>query len=222
MGTRASRDRRCGVAHHRSPPDGTPQSSPISFLWDGATIFFYSQPGHAQAPQPRPVAARLVPRSASDDYADHAPHHRSRCGHRSLHRAVRRPSRLSAPSTRHRSHIGDMDEAQTARGLLRAQSGSRRHGSASSRRRRGMCRLEREALEQVADVRSVVARRRRRAGRGRRAQLPGSRRRPASPCRTVVDRRQRRQAEHPLDELQDRRQVVHAPARCGRASPTAR
>ena len=24
--------------------DGTPQSSPISFLWDGPTIFFYSQP----------------------------------------------------------------------------------------------------------------------------------------------------------------------------------
>jgi PPOX class probable F420-dependent enzyme len=50
--------------------DGTPQSSAISFLWDGPTIFFYSRPDtpklHNIARSPR-VSFNL----RSDDHADH-------------------------------------------------------------------------------------------------------------------------------------------------------
>ena len=51
-------------------PDGTPQSSPISFLWDGPTIFFYSQPG---TPKLRNLAnsPRVSFTLRSDEYADH-------------------------------------------------------------------------------------------------------------------------------------------------------
>ena len=51
-------------------PDGTPQSSPISFLWDGATIFFYSQP---DTPKLRNIAAspRVAFTLRGDDHADH-------------------------------------------------------------------------------------------------------------------------------------------------------
>jgi PPOX class probable F420-dependent enzyme len=52
-------------------PNGTPQSSPISFLWDGATIFFYSQPD-----TPKLRNLELSPRISfhlrGDDHADHA------------------------------------------------------------------------------------------------------------------------------------------------------
>jgi PPOX class probable F420-dependent enzyme len=50
--------------------DGTPQSSPISFLWDGATIFFYSQPDTRKLrnlERSRRVSFTL----RSDDHADH-------------------------------------------------------------------------------------------------------------------------------------------------------
>lgn len=51
-------------------PDGTPQSSPISFLWDGATILFYSQP---DTPKLRNLAAssRVSFTLRGDDFADH-------------------------------------------------------------------------------------------------------------------------------------------------------
>jgi len=50
--------------------DGTPQSSPISFLWDGATIFFYSRP---DTPKLRNLARspRVSFTLRSDDHADH-------------------------------------------------------------------------------------------------------------------------------------------------------
>src|SRR4029453_12360124 len=50
--------------------DGTPQASPISFLWDGATIFFYSQP---YTPKLRNIARspRVSFNLRSDDHADH-------------------------------------------------------------------------------------------------------------------------------------------------------
>lgn len=51
--------------------DGTPQSSVISFLWDGDTIFFYSKP---DTPKLRNLArSPLVSfHLQSDPYADHA------------------------------------------------------------------------------------------------------------------------------------------------------
>jgi PPOX class probable F420-dependent enzyme len=51
-------------------PDGTPQSSPISFLWDGATIFFYSRP---DTPKVRNLASspRVSFTLRADEYADH-------------------------------------------------------------------------------------------------------------------------------------------------------
>ena len=50
--------------------DGTPQSSPIWFLWDGPTIFFYSQP---DTPKLRNLArsTRVSFNLQSDVYADH-------------------------------------------------------------------------------------------------------------------------------------------------------
>jgi PPOX class probable F420-dependent enzyme len=52
-------------------PDGRPQSSLISFLHDGPTIFFYSQPG---TPKLRNIArSSLVSfHLQSDPYGDHA------------------------------------------------------------------------------------------------------------------------------------------------------
>lgn len=51
--------------------DGTPQSSVISFLWDGDTIFFYSKP---DTPKLRNIArSPLVSfHLQSDPYGDHA------------------------------------------------------------------------------------------------------------------------------------------------------
>lgn len=51
-------------------PDGTPQSSVISFLWEGDTIFFYSQP---DTPKLRNIArSPLVSfHLQSDPYGDH-------------------------------------------------------------------------------------------------------------------------------------------------------
>jgi PPOX class probable F420-dependent enzyme len=51
-------------------PDGTPQSSPISFLWDGGTIFFYSEP---DTPKLRNLSAspRVSFTLRGDAYADH-------------------------------------------------------------------------------------------------------------------------------------------------------
>ena len=51
-------------------PDGTPQSSPIWFMWDDATIFFYSQP---DKPKLTNIAAssRVSFSLRSDHYADH-------------------------------------------------------------------------------------------------------------------------------------------------------
>ncbi len=49
---------------------GRPQSSPISFLWDGETILFYSKP---DTPKLRNIAAnpRVSFHLNSDPYADH-------------------------------------------------------------------------------------------------------------------------------------------------------
>jgi len=51
-------------------PDGRPQSSVISFLWDGGTILFYSKP---DAPKVRNIAANphVSFHLNSDPYGDH-------------------------------------------------------------------------------------------------------------------------------------------------------
>ena len=51
-------------------PDGRPQSSVISFLWDGETILFYSKPG---TPKLRNIAAapQVSFHLNSDPYGDH-------------------------------------------------------------------------------------------------------------------------------------------------------
>ena len=51
-------------------PDGRVQSSPISFLWDGETILFYSKPN---TPKLRNIAAhpQVSFNLRSDEYADH-------------------------------------------------------------------------------------------------------------------------------------------------------
>ena len=51
-------------------PDGRVQSSPISFLWDGETILFYSKP---DTPKLRNIAAhpQVSFNLNSDPYADH-------------------------------------------------------------------------------------------------------------------------------------------------------
>jgi PPOX class probable F420-dependent enzyme len=51
-------------------PDGRPQSSPISFLWDGETILFYSKP---DTPKLRNLTAnpRVSFHLNSDPYGDH-------------------------------------------------------------------------------------------------------------------------------------------------------
>jgi PPOX class probable F420-dependent enzyme len=51
--------------------DGTPQSSVISFLWDGDTIFFYSKP---DTPKLRNIARspEVSFHLQSDPYGDHA------------------------------------------------------------------------------------------------------------------------------------------------------
>ena len=51
-------------------PAGQPQSSPISFLWDGETILFYSQP---DTPKLRNIAAnpRVSFHLDTDAYGDH-------------------------------------------------------------------------------------------------------------------------------------------------------
>ncbi len=51
-------------------PDGRVQSSPISFLWDGETILFYSKP---DAPKVRNIAAhpQVSFNLNTDEYADH-------------------------------------------------------------------------------------------------------------------------------------------------------
>ena len=51
-------------------PDGRPQSSVISFLWDGETILFYSKP---DTPKLRNIAAnpRVSFHLNSDPYGDH-------------------------------------------------------------------------------------------------------------------------------------------------------
>ena len=51
-------------------PDGRPQSSPISFLWDGETILFYSKP---DTPKVRDIAANgaVSFHLNCDPYGDH-------------------------------------------------------------------------------------------------------------------------------------------------------
>jgi PPOX class probable F420-dependent enzyme len=51
-------------------PDGRVQASPISFLWDGGTILFYSKPN---TPKLRNIAAHPAVsfNLNSDEYADH-------------------------------------------------------------------------------------------------------------------------------------------------------
>jgi len=52
-------------------PDGTPQSSVISFFWDGDSIFFYSRPN---TPKLRNIAhdPKVSFHLQSDAYGDHA------------------------------------------------------------------------------------------------------------------------------------------------------
>ena len=94
-------------------PDGRPQTSVISFLHDGATILFYSQPG---TPKLRNLAAspRVSFHLQSDPYGDHA----------LVVEGTAEPDPSIPPSDVHEAYRAKyreplahwaMDEAQTAR-----------------------------------------------------------------------------------------------------------
>lgn len=93
--------------------DGTPQSSVISFLWEGETILFYSQP---DTPKLRNIArSPLVSfHLQSDDYGDHM----------LIIEGTAAQDRTVPPSDEHPAyrakyreplHHWDMGEAETAR-----------------------------------------------------------------------------------------------------------
>ncbi len=94
-------------------PDGRVQSSPISFLWDGETILFYSKP---DTPKLRNIAAhpQVSFNLNSDPYADHM----------LVMEGLAAVDESTQPSDVHPVYAakyhaplahGEMDEAQTAR-----------------------------------------------------------------------------------------------------------
>jgi PPOX class probable F420-dependent enzyme len=94
-------------------PDGTPQSSVISFLWDGDSIFFYSQP---DTPKLRNIAGspKVSFHLQSDEYGDNA----------LIVEGIAVIDAAIAPSDEHVAYAAkyreplthwQMDEAQTAR-----------------------------------------------------------------------------------------------------------
>jgi PPOX class probable F420-dependent enzyme len=93
--------------------DGRVQSSPISFLWDGVSILFYSKPA---TPKLRNIAAhpQVSFNLNSDPYADHA----------LVIEGIAEVDAAVAPSDVHPTYAAkyhaplahwEMDEAQTAR-----------------------------------------------------------------------------------------------------------
>jgi PPOX class probable F420-dependent enzyme len=94
-------------------PDGTPQSSVISFLWDGDSIFFYSRP---KTPRLRNIA--LDPKVSfhlqSDAYGDHALVIEGRA---EIDPSIPPSDRHEAYAVKYREPLAhwEMDEAQTAR-----------------------------------------------------------------------------------------------------------
>ena len=94
-------------------PDGRPQSSVISFLWDGETILFYSKP---DTPKLRNLAAnpRVSFHLNSDPYGDHVVTVEGRAV---VDEATPTSDVLPAYRAKYRApleHWG-MDEAETAR-----------------------------------------------------------------------------------------------------------
>jgi PPOX class probable F420-dependent enzyme len=94
-------------------PDGRVQSSPVSFLWDGETILFYSKP---DTPKMRNIAAHPAVsfNLNSDGYADHM----------LVMEGIAAIDETVAPSDVHPVYAAkyheplahwEMDEAQTAR-----------------------------------------------------------------------------------------------------------
>jgi PPOX class probable F420-dependent enzyme len=93
--------------------DGRAQSSPISFLWDGGTILFYSKP---DTPKLRNIAAhpQVSFNLNSDPYADHVLVVE---GTAAVDETVEPSNVHPAYSAKYREPLAhwEMDEAQTAR-----------------------------------------------------------------------------------------------------------
>jgi PPOX class probable F420-dependent enzyme len=93
-------------------PDGVPQSSVISFLWDGDSIFFYSRPNTLKlrniAHDPK-VSFHLQ----SDEYGDHALVIE---GTADIDSSIPPSDRHEAYAAKYREPLAhwEMDEAQTA------------------------------------------------------------------------------------------------------------
>ncbi|MCU0281310.1 MAG: TIGR03667 family PPOX class F420-dependent oxidoreductase [Acidimicrobiia bacterium] len=94
-------------------PDGRPQSSVISFLWDGETILFYSKPG---TPKLRNIAAnpRVTFHLNCDPYGDHVVTVEGRAV---IDETAAPSDVLAAYRDKYRAPLAHwgMDEAETAR-----------------------------------------------------------------------------------------------------------
>ncbi len=94
-------------------PDGRVQSSPISFLWDGETILFYSKP---DTPKMRNIAAhpQVSFNLNSDPYADHM---LVMEGLAAVDQAVEQSDVHPTYAAKYHEPLAhwEMDEAQTAR-----------------------------------------------------------------------------------------------------------
>ena len=93
--------------------DGTPQPSIISFLWDGETIFFYSQP---DTPKLRNLARspNVAFQLRSDDHGDHV---LIVTGTAEIDPSIPPSDRHRAYAAKYRAPLAHwgMDEAETAR-----------------------------------------------------------------------------------------------------------
>jgi PPOX class probable F420-dependent enzyme len=93
--------------------DGTPQSSVIAFLWDGETIFFYSQP---HTPKLRNIARSpgVSFHLQSDTHGDHV---LIVTGTAEIDPTIPPSDRHPAYTTKYRAALAhwELDEAETAR-----------------------------------------------------------------------------------------------------------
>lgn len=93
-------------------PDGMPQSSVISFFWDGDSIFFYSRPN---TPKLRNIAhdPKVSFHLQSDTYGDHALVIE---GAAEIDPSIQPSNRHEAYAAKYREPLAhwEMDEAQTA------------------------------------------------------------------------------------------------------------
>jgi PPOX class probable F420-dependent enzyme len=93
-------------------PDGVPQSSVISFLWDGESLFFYSRPN---TPKLRNIAhdPKVSFHLQSDEYGDHALVIE---GTADIDSSIPRSDKHERYAAKYREPLAhwEMDEAQTA------------------------------------------------------------------------------------------------------------